>query len=192
IRALLSGRLSSSAQALLDAHLSGIERLLGSRAPKTQRLLLVGDCIFLDIVPFIVGPLLEAGISIVPEYVASKNPLELRDQLRKISAQKFDLVFFSPFSYEFAAEYAQLAQWREGLRSMASVRELAQRTWRETEPTLDLIADLFDCPVHVHNSCAIVREENAAKRAAKLRATARIRAAGKELVNNRLAACVRQ
>jgi len=187
LQALLSSRLSASAWQLLDEHLSWTDRLLRTPAQKTQRVLLVGDCIFLDILPFVVGPLLEAGVAVVPEYAASKNPLDMRERLRKLSTEKFDLVFFSPFSYEFVPEYAQLAQWRGRGRSDAAVREIVQRTWRETQLTLELIADLFDCPVHVHNSSAVVREENAAKRLVKQRATAHVRGVGKREVNRLLA-----
>lgn len=75
---LFKDRLSTAALALLDAELAAVEEVLSRDAPKTQHILLVGDCLFLDIVPFIVGDLLEAGIAILPDYATSKNPLELR------------------------------------------------------------------------------------------------------------------
>jgi FkbH-like protein len=191
--ALLRDQLPEAAWQLLASHLADVHRMLAAQtAAKSQHVLLVGDCVFLDIVPFIVGELLDAGIAVVPDYATSKSPLELRDELRKLSAKKFDLVFFSPFSYEFVPEYAQLAEWRHSFRGNKAAHGVAQTTWRETRVTLDLIADLFDCPIHVHNSSAIIREESAAKRRVKLAATARIRAAAKERVNTLLVEHVRQ
>ena len=192
IQSLMDGRLSVQAWALLDAHLGDVERTLTADAVKTQHVLLVGDCLFLDIVPYIVGELLDAGIRLLPDYAVYKNQAMLRDQLREFSAKKFDLVFFSPFSYKFSAHYGQFEEWRRALMSEATVSELVQKTWSDTQQTMDLLADLFDCPIHVHNSASIIREENEAKRLFKLKATARIRAAAKQQANQFVASHVQQ
>jgi hypothetical protein len=71
-----------------------------------------------------------------------------------MSVRKFDLVFMSPFSYDFVPAYSQLANWHIGPTSGRSVRALVEQIWHETSTTLDLAADLFDCPIHVHNSAA--------------------------------------
>jgi len=190
LEATLRSRLSPDAWQLLSSEIDDIHRLLGSEAKKTQNILLIGDCIFLDIVPVIIGDLLESGIRVVPDYATSKNPLELRDQLRKLSARKFDLVFVSPFSYDFVPAYSQLADWHTRPMSGRSVRALVEQTWRETCATLDLAADLFDCPIHVHNSAAIVREVNASKRMLRLAVTAHRRAVAKQRINELLRAYV--
>ena len=192
LAALLRPMLSADSWALFEEHLADIERILTVVAPKTQRVLLVGDCLFLDIVPFIVAELLESGIRLLPDYATSKNPVVLRDQLRELSSKKYDLVFYSPFSYDFSPAYAQLSQWRRALVSEATIRSAVDESWDEARQTLDIIADLFDCPVHVHNSAAVVREENATKRLAKLRLTARIRTAAKQRMNRLLAQHVQQ
>src|ERR1035438_3533981 len=89
--AVLQSKLSTNAWNLLSCEIGPIHLLLENDAAKDQHVLLVGDCIFLDIIPFIVGDLLTAGIRLVFDYATSKNPLELRDQLRKLSVRKFDL-----------------------------------------------------------------------------------------------------
>jgi len=188
LRALLAETLSPDSWSALEAHLADMQRTLTADTSKTQRVLLVGDCIFQDIVPFIVAELLEAGIRFQPDYVTSKSPAALRDQLRAASGRKFDLVFFSPFSYEFSPAYAQLAEWRRAMMSESAVREVVEATWKDTRETIDLLADLFDCPIHVHNSAAVVREESVAKRIVKLKATAKIRSAARAQVNERLVA----
>lgn len=187
LEARLRPRLSPQAWSELEALLGDVRNTLTAAAPVTQRVLLVGDCIFLDIVSFAVAELLAGGIRLVPHYITSKNPVELRDQLRKASDQKFDAVFFSPFSYEFSPEYAQLAEWRRSMLGEASVRAVVDATWKQTRETIDLVASLFDCPIHVHNSAAIVRDESYAKRAVKVKATFKVRSMARTLMNQMLA-----
>jgi len=192
IKALMHDELSPAAWELLESHLRDVERTLTAEAVKTQRVLLVGDCLFLDIVPYIVGELLDAGIRLVPDYASSKNPAALGDQLRAMSAKKFDLVFFSPLSYKFSFHFGQFEDWRRALMSDAAIHDLVQKTWNDTRRTIDLLADLFDCPIHVHNSSFVIREENEAKRLLKLFATARVRAAAKQRLNALIASHVQR
>ncbi len=186
LRKLLDGKLSTGTAALVDEFVQDVRRTLVADCQTTQDVLLVGDCVFLDIVPFIVGELMKLGIGLFPEYVTSKNVMVLRDELRKASALKFDLVFFSPFSYEFSPSYARLLQWRHALTKDSAVRDVVAQTWSDAQGTIDLLADLFDCPIHVHNSAAIIREGNAVKRAVKLKATAKVRASARSRMNDLL------
>jgi FkbH-like protein len=176
----------------LLAFLSDTRKLLSTPAERTQRVLFVGDCLFLDIVPFVVGPLRALNVRLVPDYATSKNPVELRQQLRDFGARKFDAVFYSPFTYEFAPAYSQLANWRKALIGDAAIESVVQETWLETQPTLALLADLFDCPIHVHNSSGILREESDAKRRAKLVASRAVRKTAFTRINRLLAAEVAQ
>jgi len=188
LRLALGDALPADAWSAVDAVLLDVERILTADTPKTQRVLLVGDCLFLDIVPFIVAELMESGIRLTTEYVTSKNLVALRDELRQMSATPFDAVFFSPFSYEFSPAYAQLSEWRRAFTGEGEIRAVVDEAWNEARETIDLLADLFDCPIHVHNSAAILREESAAKRIVKLKATAKVRSAARKQVNERLVA----
>ncbi|MDB4979354.1 MAG: family phosphatase [Myxococcales bacterium] len=192
LAAVLRPRCSQAAFDLFSAELASVHALLEARTSKTQRVLLVGDCLFLDVVPFVVADLLAAGIKMLPDYATSKNPLELGDQLRKLSTKKFDLIFFSPFSYDFVPEYSQLSEWRQALRGGDAVRAAVEALWKDTRSTLDLVADLFDAPIHVHNSAAIVRDANDAKRLVKQRLTASVRGVARRHVSGLLDAYVRQ
>lgn len=183
-------RLSPQGWARLAGFIADIENTLQPGDRKLQRVLLVGDCLFLDIVPFIVADLLDAGIRLTLDYATSKSPALLRDELRALSAKKFDLVFFSPFSYEFSLEYAQLLDWKNALVGEPSVAKIVQGAWDDTRGTIDVLADLFDCPIHIHNSAAVVREESAAKRLVKAKATARSRAAARGRINALLSAYI--
>jgi FkbH-like protein len=189
---LLKPRLSPDAWALLTAEINAVHGAFVSQAQKAQRVLLIGDCIFLDIVPFVVGELLQASVRLIPEYATSKNPIELRDQLRKMSARKFDLVFISPFSYEFAPAYSQLALPRGAVTGARQIAAVAEQAWADARGTINLAANLFDCPIIVHNSAAVVREEGPVKRAVKSTLTGRARALGRLHVNAMLEAHVRE
>ena len=183
-----STTLTAEARNRFSGFLDEAARIITSKPGKTQRVLLVGDCLFLDIVPFMVATLLDAGIRLVTDYATSKNPAILRDELRALSAKKFDLIFFSPFTYEFSLEYNQLLNWKNAFAHRNTVDERVDRAWEEARETLDVLADLFDCPIHVHNSSALVREESRAKRLLKARATARIRSLGRARINSALPA----
>lgn len=190
---VLKQQLTPEAWYLLISLLNNVSDELSPKNVKSQRVLLIGDCLFLDILPFIVGDLLKEGITILPDYATSKNVFELREHLRQLlSTKKFDLIFYSPFSYEFSPEYTQLSNWRNAAMTTSAVLEVVENIWRETRITLDLIADLSDCPIHTHNSCAIIREESTTKRFIKLKATARVRAIAKDRVNSMLSAYINQ
>ena len=141
---LLSAQLSANALSLLESNLLDIQRTLTTEAATVQRVLLVGDCLFLDIVPFIVGDLLEAGITFTPDYASSKNTADLHRQLHELSAKTFDLVFFSPFTYEFSTAYTQLARWRQALTNEDDIKECVSAVWDETKATARCIP--FDAP----------------------------------------------
>jgi FkbH-like protein len=182
----LGERLAPDARARLVEFIADIATTLTTEAQKVQKVLLVGDCLFLDIVPFIVGELLDLGIRFIPEYATSKNPSALRDELRAHGANKFDLVFFSPFTYEFSPEFSQLLDWKNSLKSDDEALGIVQIAWEEARTTVQLLADLFDCPIYVHNSAVVVREESRAKRVIKNRATARVRRLASERLNELL------
>ena len=188
LESAIAKSLSAESWARFSLFLDEVTRTLTHEAEKVQRVLLVGDCLFLDIVPFIVSELLNTGIRLVPEYATSKNPALLRDELRAFSAKKFDMVFFSPFSYEFSPDYNQLLDWRNALKGETAAREWVPRAWEDARGTIDVLADLFDCPIHVHNSAAVIREESRAKRLAKAKVTARNRANAREAINTLLPA----
>jgi FkbH-like protein len=192
LASLLANLLSAGSWARFSGFLDDVMRTLSSKTDKVQRILLVGDCLFLDIVPFIVPDLLEAGIRLVADYATSKNPLLLRDELRAFSSIKFDLAFYSPFSYEFSLEYNQLLDWKNSMMREAAVRGLVQRAWEDARGTIDVLADLFDCPIHIHNSAAVVREESASKRLFKAKATVRNRTGARREINAMLTSYIQQ
>jgi FkbH-like protein len=182
----LSQSLSPEAQIRLSEFLDELSRFITLDPGKVQRVLFVGDCLFLDVLPFIAVSLLDVGIRLAADYATSKNSAILRDQLRAFGAKKFDLIFYSPYTYEFSVEYNELLSWKNAFAGETAVIDRAKRVWRDTSRTIDILADLFDCPIHVHNSSAIIRDHSAAKRLIKAKATARIRSLGRATINSSL------
>lgn len=167
----------------LEQYLDHVHSLLAATGQTTVNILFVQDCLYLDIVAFLTAPLLQDGIGIAPVYATSKNPEELRRQIRSLSRNKIDAVFFSPFTYEFSPEFAQLLRWRNSLMTAARTRKIAQDATADTKQTLDLISDLFDCPIFVHNTAMLIREPSPVKRRVKNLMTLRVRRAASTLAN---------
>ena len=167
-----------------------IYNLLTQETTNQQRIVFVGDCLFLDILPFCIGPLIANGISIEAYYVATKNPIEVRNELKKISDKKIDLVFFSPFTYEFSPNLSIMQHPKNALMKQLTVVDHLEDSWKDTEKTIETIADIFDCPAFIHNASFIIRDENKVKRLTKLKLTSRIRNFSKQWINEKVTHCL--
>lgn len=191
--AALADKLIPEDLSLLRRELDDIARVVTTQGKHTCRVLMVGDCLYLDLVAFLTGPCLEDGITLQPTFVTSKNPAEVRRELRALAAadRKFDLVFYSPFTYEFSPDYARLHHVGQSLRGGRFVRRLVDPLLADAMATLDLIADLFECNVFVHNSANVRRHDGSLRERAKNLLTLRVRSAARRLVNRRIAEHVR-
>ena len=129
----------------------------GARSSKEVSILLVGDCLFLDVSTFLAAPLLDQGITLRPVFVTSKNPVELRSTLRGLAAQEFDLVCYSPYTYEFSVLFAQTHYLSGALSSPQSLRRLAREAHLQIAPIIHLLSSQFDCTVFVHTTANIRR-----------------------------------
>ncbi len=131
----------------------------GGDSNQEVKVLLVGDCLFLDVCTFLTVPLLESGITLRPTYATSKNPIELRSTLRALKNERFDLICYSPYSYEFSVVLSQTHYVKGIFSSPAALRTLASEAHRQIAPTLRLLTEEFDSNVFVHNT-ANVRRHN--------------------------------
>lgn len=170
----------------LLTELNKLYNLLIANTKNNKRILFIGDCLFLDILPFVVAPLLADDISIHVDYVTSKNPFEMRDELKQFSEKKIDLVFYSPFTYDFSPELLGITNWKSCLTSKQIIFSDCQSAWQETEKSIAIVSDLFDCPVYLHNASFPVREENALKRRLKLWLTSRNRKDAQRWFDNKI------
>jgi FkbH-like protein len=183
----LDGKLSPANLAAVKGELDRIEAIVTAKARHTPEVLFIGDCLFLDVMAFLVGPALEDGISVNPTFLTTKNSAELRNALRKLGSRKFDLIFYSPLTYEFSPEYARLMEWRQAASSRSKIQALVEAALEGIVPTLDLLSDLFECNVFVHNSANVRRHDGRAMERAKNLITRRARNLARQSVNARLA-----
>ena len=143
----------------LRSELERMFRTAASRAGKTLDILCVGDCLTLDVVAFLGGACREEGIDLNPMFLSSHNPFELRKSLLAQSGEGFALVFYSPFTYTFTADFSQTLKNGRVIASTESVRRMIASGLDEVRTNLDLLIQHFDCPVLVHNSSNVRRHD---------------------------------
>lgn len=170
---LLEGKVPPADLAAFLARLDAWRDLVTVRARGSRevKILLVGDCLFLDITTFLSALLLERGLTIRPVFAASKNPVELRNTLRGMSGQRFDLVCYSPYTYEQSLALTQ-THLLQGIKSTPrALRALAAEAHAQMVPTLRLLRETFDCSVFIHRTANVRRHEGTLSSYAKQIAT---------------------
>ena len=186
-KALLVGERQAVLQALGDdaapwanAVFDSIEDTMTRDAPFEAKVMLIGDCLHLDVVAFLTAPLLADGIRLRPTFVTPHDAFEQRNALSKLADERFDAIFYSPYTYTFDKDYEALQRPREALNWSAAAKRIA-KAGDATAATLDTLADLFDCPLFVHSPAAIFRREPGLRDKVRAAVTAPIRhyAAGK-------------
>jgi FkbH-like protein len=189
LEALLKSELRTHWKSFIN-EIKSISKVITAEAPSQLNIVFIGDCLFLDILPFVVGPLIKEGISINADYIASKNPIEAREELKKLSGKKIDLIFFSPFTYDFSPNLAIMQHANNALLSRHKVIKSLKISWAEAKKTIEVVADLFDCPTYVHNASFIIRDENSLKRFLKLKLTSNIRNYSKNWLHKKVVRCL--
>ena len=167
----------------LDEALLTIFTGVGMPLTKTVKVLLIGDCLFDEVNLFLNAYAVSHGWQFISKQIISKNPVEQRQILQTLHPADYQMVVFSPFSYEFAQEYRQILQLRNALMSKARLEALIKGTKEDTRKTLDLLADNFDAPIFVHNSSTLQRGANWARLMTKILLTHNVRLRAKRLIN---------
>jgi FkbH-like protein len=175
---------------MLEALLGDIHPIVTAHGRKELKILFLGDCLFLDVRGFVAPLTLQEGVSHAPTFVGTKNAIEQRTTLRGLADRRFDLIFYSPFTYEFSLEFTALHNWRRSLASSDVVRAVSATVMADVERNLDLLTSLFDCPIYLHNTLNIVRHDSSLTALAKATMTLRTRRLARSLVNSRLAELV--
>jgi len=170
---LLEGKVPAPELEAFRARMNAWRELVtsGARGSREVKILLAGDCLFLDISTFLAALLLERGLTIRPIFAASKNPVELRNTLRGMASERFDLVCYSPYTYELSLPLAR-THMLEGIKSTPrALRVLAGEAHAQMVPTLRLLRETFGCTVFVHRTANIRRHEETLASYAKQIAT---------------------
>jgi FkbH-like protein len=183
-------QLGQECEGLVESFLNDVQRIVTERGRKELQVLFLGDCLFLDVRGFVAPLTLQHGVSHAPTFVGTKNPIEQRTMLRGLAERRFDLIFYSPFTYEFSLEFTALQNWRRSLAGRAAVRATASAVMEDVERNLDLLTILFDCPIYVHNTINAVRHDSSLPALAKAAMSRRTRRVARSEVNHRLAQTV--
>ena len=168
--------------ALLET-LDEIHRIVNDPGRIVMKVLMVGDCLHLDVVAFLTAPLLESGIRLESSFATSKNPIELHRSLRELRNRTFDLVFYSPFSYAMDLEYSQLISLRTAIAGPGKWNAIVEPAKASSASTLKLLGELFEAPIIVHNSANIRRHDRSVKERSKNAATYPARNYSRKLIN---------
>ena len=170
----------------LESLLREVQKVMTAQGQKELRVLLIGDCIYSDIIGFLAFLALEDGITFRPTYITSKNPVEQRNALRQMVGQRFDVIFYSPFTYEFSLDFTELHNWRRSLVSQRQISGIVTAVTGEVEQNLEVLSALYDVPTYVHNTVNIQRHNSTMRELTKTLITRRTRRLGRLGVNQLL------
>lgn len=142
----------------VDTAFDVIEHALMAEAVAEVKALFVGDCLYLDTISFLTAPALTDGVRLRPRFITSHDMVEIKNQIGKLADERFDVIFYSPFTYAMLSDYAALQR----PRALANPVKMAANVRSAVAAALDifdLLADLFDCPIVAHAPAPILREE---------------------------------
>lgn len=161
-----------------------VASLIRRKPGKELRVLFVGDCLFSDVIQFLRPKCADDGVTLIPARITSKNPAETRQMLIEFSRQKFDAVFWSPFTYENLREYGHLLSWKGRKVKGDALSDLLNEIIRQTRETADVLAKFYDCSVFVHNCGGFKRRDtNSLGGLVKSIGTARTRRTARDAIN---------
>ncbi|MDF2231836.1 HAD-IIIC family phosphatase [Albimonas sp. CAU 1670] len=139
--------------------------------------LLVGDCLHLDVVSFLAEPLARAGVGIAPHFITDKDAAGAAKAIRRLRDRSFHAIFYSPFTYENGLAWPQLLHARRSVLAGRARDEAKAAMFGEMETVARALATTFSGPIFVHNSAVVPRHMGTVKEAAKRLVTAPLRRA---------------
>ncbi len=152
----------------LDTALNQIQTALSTRAEQKIRILWIADCLYLDIQSFLAADLAVEKLSLQPDLVTTKNPVERYDHISGYLQQNtYDAIFYCPFSYENSAAFTRLLNYRHAISNIFAANKLAREESSAIEAMLEFLTENTDCPVFVHNASGVMRHHGGVKEAIK-------------------------
>ncbi len=147
---LLRPHLSVSDTEVVYECLDSVIKLATAPPRQVVHALMVGDCLMLQLFGFLSASLLEDSLKLRPLFLTSKNPIELSKSIQAVADKEFDLVCFSPYSYQFNSWLAQTLRFRRVIAGKRDLDETVSRAHKQTESILSQLTATFDCSVLVH------------------------------------------
>lgn len=174
----------------LRAVLARVYAAVLGEGDRRARVLLVGDCLYLDIVTFAQPALAAEGITLEPTFLTSKNPIQLRREIGALDPTQYCAVFYSPFTYEFVPMLEPLQHLRAAIQAPWRAAAVGAEAFAQVAPTLSLLAERFECPVVVHNTAQVARSDGSSRSTVRRLVTAPGRRRLAHVLNQRVAAAV--
>jgi FkbH-like protein len=177
----------------LENALNYVEMTLTSSAVKRLKVLWIADCIYLDIQAFLLQKIASIKVELDVTLVTTKNPVARRQEIQKLAENnKFDLVFYSPLSYELNLDFAQFQNASAVLKNTFDKQLAKNNAIQDINLTLGCIVANVECDVFVHNTANLVRSENTFKARAKLYFTSKARQQARDAINIQILNLVEQ
>jgi FkbH-like protein len=183
----IRGELGAEAAEPLESLLRDAQGIVLARGRKHLEVLWIGDCLYLDVRGFLAVLALEDGLTFEPTFVTAKGPAGQREELRALTNRRFDLIFYSPFTYEFSPEIAAFQRLRRSMMSRRGINRIVFAEIEHVEEMLGALTSLFEAPCYVHNTANVRRHDSTPGELAKVWLTRRSRRVVREAVNGRLA-----
>ena len=103
------------------------------------------------------GALAADDISVDPFPINSRDPAGLRRILGSLAIQKYDVIFFSPFSHSRISEIEYFSNPARAFSPNSELERVASSIIDQTQALLDCLASKFECPIFVHNGSFLQR-----------------------------------
>ncbi len=186
-KAALQSRVSAEAVEILEADLEQIQAGLEKAPLRRLRILFIGDCLQFEIMTTLAAPCVQVQIAFDPVLINERVQPVLRNRIRTLSADEFDLVFFSPFSHSYLPEYEVLLKPQSCFWPASKIAGHVDRMLQEVCATVDTLAARFQCPIYVHNTAGTVQSFSKWPGLAKSLVSGRNRGIARKLINDGLA-----
>lgn len=168
----------------LETELRSIQDLLTYPGDKICRVLLIGDCLFVDLLGFLAVPLMKFGIQLVPTFVTSKLLAQQNREIADHAGKEFDLIFYSPLTYAHNVGFSQFQQVQTAFRTTSMAAAIVEQAKQDIRSTLKLLQRAFSCPVFVHNTANLRRHDGSWREQLKTIATQPVRASARRQINS--------
>ena len=164
--------------------LGAAAEMLTPTARSPVRALFIGDCLLWDASLQLQIEARLHGFAVEPTIMAQRLGAELRGKLVQRNEGDFDIIFYSPFSFEFSNAYAFACAPSAALWAPLKSARLLDEALADVAITIETLAARFDCPIYVHNVSG-VQQSRPNWRGAMKRLASR---PGRRMVRDRLSA----
>ena len=153
---------------------------------KELRVLFIGDCLHQDVMGTLSELVVQHGTAISPYIISTKNIFQLHKELENLRGQEFNAIFYSPLSYDYNISFSALLHYKNTMVNGFKLAETLLGVVEQIEKISDKLLMIFDCPIFIHNTACIIRDESRLKLLTKSILTMRLRKHAMRYIDARL------